>query len=111
MRLSCLALGLPSPPEVHAEMERRSALRTLGRTVRETLVSKQYFPFLNEGCKGSRSDSGSGSSWDEPLSFLERKQDVLLNKRSYSESDLSKIVVNEVRFPFLHPDLHHFHFQ
>lgn len=109
MRLSCLALGLPSPPEVHAEMERRSALRTLGRTVRETLVSKQYLPLLNEGCKGSWAGSGSVSSWDEPLGSLERKQEGLLVKRSFSESDLSTIVVNEVRFPFLHPCLHHFH--
>ncbi|XP_024859426.1 protein tyrosine phosphatase domain-containing protein 1 isoform X2 [Kryptolebias marmoratus] len=95
VRLSCLALGLPSPPEVHAELERRSALRTLGRTVRETLVSKQYLPLLNGGCKGSWAGSGSVSSWDEPLGFLERKQEVLLDKRSYSESDLSKITVNE----------------
>ncbi|XP_037538767.1 protein tyrosine phosphatase domain-containing protein 1 [Nematolebias whitei] len=95
VRLSCLALGLPSPPEVHAEMERRSALRTLGRTVRETLVSKQYLPLLNEGCKGSWAGSGSVSSWDEPLGSLERKQEVLLVKRSFSESDLSKIIVNE----------------
>ncbi|XP_013867777.1 protein tyrosine phosphatase domain-containing protein 1 [Austrofundulus limnaeus] len=91
VRLSCLALGLASPPEVHAELERRSALRTLGRTVRETLVSKQYLPLLNEGRKGS----GSVSSWDEPLGFLERKQEMLLDKRSYSESDLSRLAVNE----------------
>lgn len=96
MRLSCLALGLPSPPEVHAELEKRSALRTLSRTVRETLVAKQYLPLLREERKGSWVGSGSVSSWDEPLGFLERRREVLLDKHSYSDSDLSKITVNEV---------------
>ncbi|XP_018519405.1 protein tyrosine phosphatase domain-containing protein 1 isoform X5 [Lates calcarifer] len=93
--ISCLALGLPAPPEVQAELEKRSALRTLSRTVRETLVAKQYLPLLREGRKGSWAGSGSLSSWDEPLGFLERKREVLMDKRSYSESDLSKITVNE----------------
>ncbi|XP_008294716.1 protein tyrosine phosphatase domain-containing protein 1 [Stegastes partitus] len=96
VRLSCLALGLPSPPEVHAELDKRSALRDLGRAVRETLVAKQYLPLLRDGRKSSWAGSGSVSSWDEPLGFLERKREVLLDKRSYSESDLSKITVNEV---------------
>ncbi|KAM9854363.1 protein tyrosine phosphatase domain-containing protein 1 [Aulostomus maculatus] len=95
VRLSCLALGLPAAPEVHAELEKRSALRTLSRTVRETLVSKQYLPLLVGGHKGSLVGSGSVSSWDEPLGFLERKRDVLLDKRSYSDSDLSKFTANE----------------
>lgn len=95
VRLSCLALGLQSPPEVHAELGKRSALRALSRTVKETLVAKQYLPLLREGHKGSRAGSGSVSSWDEPLGFLERKREVLLDKRSYSDSDLSKITVNE----------------
>lgn len=90
-------MGLPSPPEVHAELEKRSTLRTLSRTVRETLVSKQYVPLLNESIKGLRAGSGSVSSWDEPLGFLERKREVLLDKRSYSDSDLTKIIVNEVK--------------
>ncbi|XP_070764247.1 protein tyrosine phosphatase domain-containing protein 1 [Enoplosus armatus] len=91
MRLSCLALGRPAPPEVHAELEKRSALRTLSTTVRETLVAKHYLPLLREGHKGSWVGSGSVSSWEEPLGFLERKREVLLDKRSYSDSDLSKI--------------------
>lgn len=101
MRLSCLALGLPAPPEVHAELEKRSALKTLNRTVRETLVAKHYLPLLREGRKGSC--VGSVSSWDEPLGFLERKREVLLNKRSYSDSDLCKIAIQEVRFHIIHP--------
>lgn len=98
VRLSCLALGLPAPPEVLAELEKRSALKTLSRTVRETLVAKHYLPLLREGHKGSW--VGSVSSWDEPLGFLERKREVLLDKRSYSDSDLSKIAVQEVRFHY-----------
>ena len=95
-------MSLPSPPEAHAELEKRSALRTLNRTVRETLVSKQYIPLLNDSLKGLRTGSGSVSSWDEPLGFLERKREVLLDKRSYSDSDLSKIIVNEVKCQIMH---------
>uniref|UniRef100_A0A8D2ZTK3 Protein tyrosine phosphatase domain-containing protein 1 n=1 Tax=Scophthalmus maximus TaxID=52904 RepID=A0A8D2ZTK3_SCOMX len=95
VRISCLALGLPSPPEVHAELEKRSALRTLSRTVRETLVAKQYLPLLRGGHKSLWLNSGSVSSWDEPLGFSERKRDVLLDKRSYSDSDLSRIAIDE----------------
>lgn len=96
--ISCLALGLPAPPEIHAVLEKRTELRNLSRTVRETLVAKQYVPLLREGHRGSWAGSVSVSSWDEPLGFLERKRDVLLDKRSYSDSDLSKLAVNEVRF-------------
>ncbi|XP_055365747.1 protein tyrosine phosphatase domain-containing protein 1 [Betta splendens] len=95
VRLSCLALGLSSPPEVHAELEKRSALRALSRAVRETLVSKQYLPLLREDRKASGWGSGSVSSWDEPLGFLELKRDASLDKRSYSDSDLSKITATE----------------
>ena len=95
--LSCLALGVPAPPEVHAELEKRTGLRTLGRAVRETLVSKQYLPLLKEGHRGSwLGSSGSISSWDEPVGFWERKRELLVNKRSYSDSDLTKITVNKV---------------
>ena len=95
--LSCLALGVPAPPEVHAELEKRAGLRTLGRAVRETLVSKQYLPLLKEGHRGSwLGSSGSISSWDEPVGFWERKRELLVNKRSYSDSDLTKITVNKV---------------
>ncbi|XP_038155865.1 protein tyrosine phosphatase domain-containing protein 1 [Cyprinodon tularosa] len=99
VRLSCLALGLSSPPEVHAELEKRTALRALSRAVRETLVSRQYLPLLNEGRKGSWTGSGSVSSWDEPLGFLERKRECLLDKRSYSESDVTRIRVYEDQEP------------
>ncbi|KAJ3597102.1 hypothetical protein NHX12_003502 [Muraenolepis orangiensis] len=94
--LSCSALGVPAPPEVHAELEKRAGLRTLGRAVRETLVRKQYLPLLKEGHRGSWvGSSASVSSWDEPVGFWERKRELLVNKRSYSDSDLSKITVNK----------------
>ncbi|XP_047428236.1 protein tyrosine phosphatase domain-containing protein 1 [Mugil cephalus] len=96
VRLSCLALGLPSPPEVHSELEKRAAIRALGRTVKETLVAKQYLPLLGQVHKGSWTGSGSVSSWDEPLGFFERKREVLLDKRSYSDSDLSKLTDQEL---------------
>ncbi|XP_061752169.1 protein tyrosine phosphatase domain-containing protein 1 isoform X3 [Nerophis ophidion] len=91
VRLSCLALALPTAPEIDAELEKRSALRILSRTVRETLVSKQHLPLLRERHNIPRPGSGSVSSWDEPLGFSESKRDLLLNKRSYSDSDLGGI--------------------
>lgn len=97
LRLSCLALGLPTPSEVHAELDKRAMLKTLSKVVRDTLVSRQYLPLLHEGQK-VRVSSGSLSSWDGPLGLLERKREVQLDKRSYSDSDLSRITVNEVRF-------------
>ncbi|KAJ4937919.1 hypothetical protein JOQ06_002548 [Pogonophryne albipinna] len=93
--LSCLALGLPAPPEIQAELDKRSALRSLSRTVRESLVSKQCLPLLRECHQGPRVSLGSVSFWDEPLGFLTRKREVLQDKRSYSDSDLSKIAVNQ----------------
>lgn len=60
--------------------------------MRETLVAKHYLPLLREGHKGSV------SSWDEPFGFLERKREVLLGRRSYSDSDLSRIALLEVQY-------------
>uniref|UniRef100_H2U4R1 Protein tyrosine phosphatase domain-containing protein 1 n=1 Tax=Takifugu rubripes TaxID=31033 RepID=H2U4R1_TAKRU len=94
VRISCLALGLPSPPEVHAELEKRSALKALNRTVRETLVAKHYLPLLNESNKSSW--VGSVTSWDDPLGCLERRRELLADKRSFSDSDLSKLKIREV---------------
>ncbi|XP_077424024.1 protein tyrosine phosphatase domain-containing protein 1 isoform X2 [Vanacampus margaritifer] len=92
VRLSCLSMGLSAAPEVNAELEKRSALRILTRVVRETLVSKQFLPLLREHHNLARVSSSSVSSWDEQLGFLERKRkDSLLDKRSYSDSDLSKM--------------------
>ncbi|XP_051916227.1 protein tyrosine phosphatase domain-containing protein 1 isoform X1 [Hippocampus zosterae] len=92
VHLSCLALGLPAAPEVNAELEKRSAIRILTRVVRETLVSKQFLPLLREHLNIKRVGSGSVSSWDEQLGFMERKTDLLLDKRSYSDTDLCKMV-------------------
>ncbi|KAM6961193.1 protein tyrosine phosphatase domain-containing protein 1 [Aplochiton taeniatus] len=89
LRLSCLALGLPAPPEVQAELERRTRLRALASAVRETLMAKRYLPLLQEGL--GHPSTESGSYWDEAEGFLKRKREVLRDKRSYSHSDLSKI--------------------
>ncbi|XP_041650640.1 protein tyrosine phosphatase domain-containing protein 1 [Cheilinus undulatus] len=107
VRLSCLALGLPAPPDVHAELDKRAALRSLGRLVRETLAAKQYLPLLREGHQGSWLDTDSVSSWDEPLGFIEGEGEVLLDRRSYSDSDLNKITNSEnlERSPYCTPAL------
>ncbi|KAK7891469.1 hypothetical protein WMY93_023432 [Mugilogobius chulae] len=95
LRLSCLALDLQAPLEVHAELDKRSGVRALGRAVRDTLVSKQFLTLVHAGQLGSTEETGVGSvsSWDEPLGFLQRKRDILLDKRSYSDSDISKITL------------------
>uniref|UniRef100_H3DKR8 Zgc:77752 n=1 Tax=Tetraodon nigroviridis TaxID=99883 RepID=H3DKR8_TETNG len=93
VRLSCLALGLPAPPEVHAELEKRSALKALNRMVRETLVTKHYLPLLTESNKSSW--VGSVTSWDEPSGCVERRRELLANKRSFSDSDLSRLRIQE----------------
>ncbi|KAM9814320.1 protein tyrosine phosphatase domain-containing protein 1 isoform 2-T2 [Syngnathus typhle] len=87
MHISCLAMGLPAAPEIHAELEKRSELRILTRVVRETLVSKQFLPLLRQDQNIAR--VGSVSSWDGQLGFSERNRDLLRDKRSYSDSDLS----------------------
>lgn len=94
VRLSCLALGVPAPPEVHAELEKRSAVKALNRMVRETLVTKHYLPLLNESNKSSW--VGSVTSWDDTLGCLERRRELLANKRSFSDSDLSKLEMQKV---------------
>ncbi|CAJ1056883.1 protein tyrosine phosphatase domain-containing protein 1 [Xyrichtys novacula] len=109
VRLSCLALGPPAPPEVVAELEKKSALRSLGRMVRETLTAKQYLPLLEEGHKSSWVDTDSVSSWDQPLGFLERRGDVVLYKRSFSDSDLSKRIENKVQFCIFYPAAYQAH--
>ncbi|XP_051513224.1 protein tyrosine phosphatase domain-containing protein 1-like isoform X1 [Myxocyprinus asiaticus] len=88
--LIALTQGAPSPPEVHREMEKRATILALRKAVRDTL-SKRNLPVLRERRGSCR--TFSCESWDEPFGFLERKREILLNKRSYSESDLSKMTV------------------
>ncbi|KAJ0069717.1 hypothetical protein NL108_012355, partial [Boleophthalmus pectinirostris] len=99
LRLSCLALGLPAPLEVHSELEKRSSIRTLSRAVRDTLVSRQFLPLVHAGqlggCGGSKGRAGPVCSWDEPLGFLQRKRALLQEKRSYSDSDLTRITLTQ----------------
>lgn len=86
--LTAIAQGSLSPPEVQVHLERKAAILALQGDVRDTLVLHRYLPVLTEG-------EGPVSSWDEPFGFLERKRAVLLNKRSYSESDISKITLSK----------------
>lgn len=89
-----LTQGSAGPPEVQRELEKRADVLALKKAVKETLL-KRNLPVLKERRGSCR--TFSCESWDEPFGFLERKRDVLLNKRSYSESDLSKITIIEVR--------------
>uniref|UniRef100_A0A3B4AFD1 Protein tyrosine phosphatase domain-containing protein 1 n=1 Tax=Periophthalmus magnuspinnatus TaxID=409849 RepID=A0A3B4AFD1_9GOBI len=98
LRLSCLALGLPAPLEVHFELEKRSSIRALGRAVRDTLVSRQFLPLVHAGqLGGTEGRAGPVCSWDEPVGFRQRKRELLQDKRSYSDSDLSRITLTQVR--------------
>ncbi|XP_028813395.1 protein tyrosine phosphatase domain-containing protein 1 [Denticeps clupeoides] len=93
-QLTALTAGGARPAEVQEELDKRAAILALRQVVRDTLVVKKFLPRLRDEGKSHRSSSMcSVSSWDEPLSFLQRKREVLLNKRSYSESDLSKITL------------------
>ncbi|XP_030646315.1 protein tyrosine phosphatase domain-containing protein 1 [Chanos chanos] len=109
-QLSALALGVASPPHAQVELDRRTALLALQRTVRDTLSLKTFLPILRDvrrprGRASLSSSVGSLTSWDEPFGFLMRKREVLLNKHSYSESDLSKIATNEETVFTQHPAL------
>ncbi|XP_053356800.1 protein tyrosine phosphatase domain-containing protein 1 isoform X2 [Clarias gariepinus] len=85
--LTALSQGTSSPPEIQQELGKKAAAWVLQQAVRNVLVLHRYLPVLVDG----EDSCQSVSSWDEPFGFLERKREMLLNKRSYSESDLSKI--------------------
>lgn len=68
-------------------------------------MDKQYLPLMREGLKSSRASLESVSSWDEPLRFLDRKRELLLYKRSYSDSDLAKITAIEVKSQIIHLEI------
>ncbi|KAL2093353.1 hypothetical protein ACEWY4_010665 [Coilia grayii] len=92
-QLTAIALGNDSPDEVQEELDRRVAILSLQRAVQETLVRKQAL--LREDWGMRCSSSSSLSSWDDPFGFLQRKREVLINKRSYSDGDLRKITLSE----------------
>lgn len=62
--------------------------------VRETLVTKHYLPLLTKSNKSSW--VGSVTSWDDPSGCLQRRRELLANKRSFSDSDLSELRMQEV---------------
>ncbi|XP_034161330.1 protein tyrosine phosphatase domain-containing protein 1 [Pangasianodon hypophthalmus] len=98
--LTALAQGTSSPPEVRQELEKKAAILVLQQAVRNVLALQRYLPVLVDG----EDSCESVSSWDEPFGFLERKREMLLNKRSYSESDLSKISLNR-DMKFIHSSM------
>ncbi|XP_063053155.1 protein tyrosine phosphatase domain-containing protein 1 [Engraulis encrasicolus] len=93
-QLTAIALGNDSPDEVQEELDRRAAIQSLQRAVQEMLVRKQALLREDWGMRRASSNS-SLSSWDEPFGFLQRKREVLVNKRSYSDGDLHKITLSE----------------
>lgn len=94
--LTALSQGTSSPPEIQQELGKKAAAWVLQQAVRNVLVLHRYLPVLVDG----EDSCQSVSSWDEPFGFLERKREMLLNKRSYSESDLSKISLLKVRMNY-----------
>ncbi|XP_062402466.1 protein tyrosine phosphatase domain-containing protein 1 [Sardina pilchardus] len=101
-QLTAIALGNESPDEVQEELDRRTLILSLQRTVKDTLVKKKFLPLLLDE-RGLRRSSSTGSvtSWDEPFGFLQRKREVLVNKRCYSEGDLYKITLEDEDFVWL----------
>ncbi|XP_051726226.1 protein tyrosine phosphatase domain-containing protein 1 [Ctenopharyngodon idella] len=105
--LITITQGAASPLEVQRELEKRGNILALKKAVKETLL-KRNLPALKERRGSSR--TFSCESWDEPFGFLERKRDVLLNKRSYSESDLSKItIIEDFMFSYYSPQSGGYH--
>ncbi|KAA0715171.1 Protein tyrosine phosphatase domain-containing protein 1 [Triplophysa tibetana] len=90
--LTALTQGEPNPVEVQRELEKRVTILALRKAVMDTLTKRNLTALMER--RGS-CRTLSCKSWDEPFGFLERKREILLNKRSYSESDLSKITIIE----------------
>ncbi|KAJ8373766.1 hypothetical protein SKAU_G00043460 [Synaphobranchus kaupii] len=92
-RLMALASGGALCPAARAELQRRGAVLKLTATVRETLMARRFLPVPRDPKRSQNASLSSVSSWDDPGGFLERKREVLLNKRSYSDSDLCNIAL------------------
>lgn len=95
-RLVALAWGQECSHGWKVEVARRAAVLELTKVVRNTLLSTD-FPVHLRDPTAWKSSICTGSSWDEQDGFLEWKREVFLNKRSYSDSDLSKVSIYEVR--------------
>ncbi|XP_061085871.1 protein tyrosine phosphatase domain-containing protein 1 [Conger conger] len=94
-RLTAMALGRVPCPGALEELERGAAVLKMAAAVRETLMARKFLPVLRDARRSRNASVGSLSSWDDPEGFLERKREVLLNKRSYSDSDLCKIALSQ----------------
>ncbi|XP_035257974.1 protein tyrosine phosphatase domain-containing protein 1 isoform X1 [Anguilla anguilla] len=94
-RLTAMAWGRVPCPAARAELERGGAVLRMTATLRDTLRARKFLPVLRDPARPRKASLSSVSSWDDPHGFLERKREVLLNKRSYSDADLCKIALSQ----------------
>ncbi|RXM98019.1 Protein tyrosine phosphatase domain-containing protein 1 [Acipenser ruthenus] len=97
-RLIMIALNKADCRALQTEVERESFMHDLTHLIRQTLVRQTFLhitTLLNDPDNRLTPSVSSATSWGEKEGFKKRKREVLQNKRSYSESDLSKIVVLE----------------
>ncbi|MGH0127618.1 UNVERIFIED_CONTAM: hypothetical protein FKN15_035258 [Acipenser sinensis] len=97
-RLIMIALNKADCRALQTEVERESFMHDLTHLIRQTLVRQTFLhitTLLNDPDNRLTPSVSSATSWGEKEGFKKRKREVLQNKRSYSESDLSKISVLE----------------
>ncbi|MBN3296805.1 PTPC1 protein, partial [Amia calva] len=99
-RLVSMTLNKAECTSLQAEVEREAAVVDLTEQIRETLIKQTFLPhhvspILRDLNNTMNSPIRSVTSWEEKEGFQERKREVLQNKRSYSDSDLSKITLLE----------------
>ncbi|KAJ8245640.1 hypothetical protein GJAV_G00272900 [Gymnothorax javanicus] len=95
-RLMALAWGQGDCPVARLELERAGDVLEMTATVRDTLRAKKFTSILRDSGHSRKAPHSSVPVWDDPDGFLERKREVLLKKRSYSDSDLCKIVLYQL---------------
>ncbi|XP_041110598.1 protein tyrosine phosphatase domain-containing protein 1-like [Polyodon spathula] len=97
-RLIMIVLNKADSSVMQSEVERESFMHNLTRLIRQTLVRQTFLHITNllkDPDNRLTPSTSSSISWGEKEGFNKRKREVLKNKRSYSESDLSKIAALE----------------
>ncbi|XP_041113850.1 protein tyrosine phosphatase domain-containing protein 1-like [Polyodon spathula] len=97
-RLIMIALNKADSKAMQSEVERESFMHNLTHLIRQTLVRQTFLhitTLLNDPDNRLTPSVSSAISWGENEGFRKRKMEVLQDKRSYSASDLSKIVALE----------------
>ncbi|XP_015208626.2 protein tyrosine phosphatase domain-containing protein 1 [Lepisosteus oculatus] len=105
-RLTLIALNKADGSSLHAEVEREATVFDLTVLVRETLIKQKFpcdavTPVLLDPDNALNPPIQSVTSWEEKERFQERKRELLQNKRSYSDSDLSRIALLEKDLEFV----------